>query len=385
MRLKVLIAGGGTGGHVFPALNLARAIEKRWPSELLFVGARRGIESEKIPKAGYAIRLIPVTGLHRRLTLKNIMFPINVMRSQWMCHKIIKSFAPHVAIGTGGYVMGPALRSALAKNVPVVIQEQNSFPGITTRLLAKKAAAVFLAYERAANHLHPLTKAVLTGNPVNLEPVTETTQQIRNQFHISSQKKIILVFGGSQGAASINRGIWSMLEHKQWPDQFHLLWQTGKRQWADYRDRVKSLNIDATVLPFIEHMNKAYTISEFAVCRAGAMTISELAAAGLPAIFVPLAHAAANHQYKNARAITEKGGGLIADDDVNLNENLQTCVHNLAYNEHLVQRMRESMGKLHHGDSANRIIDYIAELDGIKDIIEQIEHKSPENDEKTNQ
>jgi UDP-N-acetylglucosamine--N-acetylmuramyl-(pentapeptide) pyrophosphoryl-undecaprenol N-acetylglucosamine transferase len=228
-KLKVVMAGGGTGGHVFPAINIADAIAAKWESEIIFFGTRRGIESVKAPQAGYEIKFIPVAGFQRRVTLKNLTFPFKLLKSMNICKKELSAFQPDIVIGTGGYVMGPALKSAVKLGIPTVIQEQNSFPGVTTRLLAKRADMIFLAYNEAKEYLKGADNILVTGNPVYFKPVNEKKSDCRQMFKLNPELKTVLVFGGSQGAATINKAIKEIVIDGKIHPSFQLLWQTGQK------------------------------------------------------------------------------------------------------------------------------------------------------------
>ncbi len=281
-QLRVVFAGGGTGGHVFPALNMAGAIKKEWDAEFLFFGTKRGLENIKVPEAGYALEYIPAAGFQRRLTVKNISFPWKLYKSMRLSKAKLKEFNPHLVIGTGGYVMGPVLKSAQKLGIPTVLQEQNSFPGVTTRLLAKKADLIFLAYSEAKEFLQTQAKIMVTGNPIQMDAIEESIEALQQAFHLEEGKKVILVFGGSQGAASINKALQEMLLIAGLPKGYQILWQTGMNEIETVKSFIRENNITSVQpFPFINGMQRAYAVADFAVCRAGAMTLSELAGAGM--------------------------------------------------------------------------------------------------------
>ncbi|MEJ2053902.1 MAG: UDP-N-acetylglucosamine--N-acetylmuramyl-(pentapeptide) pyrophosphoryl-undecaprenol N-acetylglucosamine transferase, partial [Calditrichaceae bacterium] len=279
-NLRIVMAGGGTGGHVFPALNMAEAIKKKWKCEFLFFGTKRGFESKMIPEKGYKLKIIPVAGFHRRMIIKNLSFPLKLLKSMQICRQTLKEFNPHLAIGSGGYVMGPVLKTAAKMKIPMVIQEQNSYPGITTRLLAKRADIIFLGDPDARKYLAGAKKLVDSGNPIAFKKTMTDKQEILKSFGLKNGLKTVLVFGGSQGALNINRAVKQILERNILPKNMQLLWQTGEQGCKEYQDYILENKIENVVVKaFINEMNKAYAAADFAVCRAGAITISELKAA----------------------------------------------------------------------------------------------------------
>jgi len=361
--LKIAFAGGGTGGHLFPALNMARAIAGKWDSTFLFFGTRRGIESVKVPAAGYKLKLLPVTGIQRRLSISNLSFPFKLWQSIRLSRKALKAFPADLVIGSGGYVMGPVLYAAQKLGLPTVIQEQNSYPGLTTRWLAKKADLVFLAYAEARSFLpRSRAKIIITGNPIDFRPLAKTPE-IFSRLGLSESLKTILAFGGSQGAASLNRAIAQLLTRQILPQGYQLLWQTGAAEYEKYRQLVNDRKLNAVhVCPFIEQMSAAYSVAEFAVCRAGAMTLSELMAAGLPAILIPFPFAAADHQYKNALALAQKQAALVIRDDEKLTENLAKEFPRFINDEPTRNKMAKRMRSLYQKDTLLIMLKALAEL-----------------------
>ncbi len=359
-KLKIVIAGGGTGGHLFPALEIAKAIQKKWEADILFFGTENGIEQKWVPREGFPLVNLPVAGFHRRITVKNLTFPFKLLKSLAVCRKELTAFQTDLAVGTGGYVMGPVLKSAQKLGIPFMLQEQNSYPGVTTRLLAAGAERVFLAYEEARSYLPAESRTVLCGNPLRLKKVKENRETLRSRFGLSADKKTILVFGGSQGAASINRAVWELLKRRFFPPEYQLLWQTGAREYEKMAALVRENNSTAVqVKPFIEDMAAAYALADFAVCRAGAMTISELIFSGLPAVFVPYPHAAADHQFHNARAVADKKAALLVRDDEKLTENLAGALQSIFNGQADLQAMSEKMKALYRGDPLPVILEHI--------------------------
>jgi len=370
-RLKIVLAGGGTGGHLFPALEIAKAVKKKWPADVLFFGTKNGLEHKKVPQEGFPIVYLPVAGFHRRITLKNLTFPFKLLKSLAICRKELKAFQTDLAIGTGGYVMGPVLKSAQKMRIPFVLQEQNSYPGVTTRLLAAKAERVFLAYEEAKQYLPVESRTVVCGNPLRLPVIKEKREELLREFGLAADKKTILIFGGSQGAASINKAILQFLQRGFFPQEYQLLWQTGIWEYKSISTAVKELRPDGVhVLPFIDAMSKAYAVADFTICRAGAMTISELIFAGLPAVFIPYPHAAADHQYYNARSVAEKKAALLVRDDEQMPDNLMKTLRSIFTGRIDLAQMAQRMKSLYRGNPIPVILQHIEEILRNKSIVE---------------
>ena len=316
-KTKILISGGGTGGHVYPAIAIADALKLlNSDIEILFVGAKGRMEMEKVPAAGYRIEGLWISGLQRSLSLKNLLFPVKVICSLKKADKIIKSFKPDVTVGVGGYASGPTLRRAIKNNIPVLLQEQNSYPGITNKLLAKNAATICVAYDGMEKYF-PNEKIVKTGNPVRQNVIeTEGKRGLALEyFGLETRKQNLLIVGGSQGAVSINKSIEANLTVLIGND-LQLIWQTGKYYFEQAKETVKNMvpeNLQSCikVVDFITKMDYAYAASDIVVSRAGAIAISELCIIGKPVIFVPLPWAAEDHQTKNAMALVEKNAALL--------------------------------------------------------------------------
>jgi len=361
--LKIVFAGGGTGGHLYPALNIAQAVSQRHPSRILFVGTKRGLEKEKVPAAGFDIRFIPVAGLQRRLTVKNLSVPFKLALSLYLCRKMLKQFAPHLVIGTGGYVMGPVLRTAQSMNIPTVLQEQNIFPGMTTRLLASKAEYVFLPAEAAKKYFKRQDNLLVTGNPLRLQQVKEKRADILKSFGLQDGKRTILVFGGSQGAASINRALSRLLDSGALPPDTQVLWQTGSRHYEQMRQLKQQKGWQGvSILPFIDPMPRAYAAADLAVCRAGAMTLAELAQAGLPAVLIPYPASAGDHQMLNAVALSDSNAAMVLKDDESLADQLQEALNTVFRNPQLLDTMSRNMRAAHRADALEIILSKIDEL-----------------------
>ena len=317
--LKFIISGGGTGGHIFPAIAIANALKARLPdAEFLFVGAEGRMEMEKVPAAGYKIEGLWISGLQRRLTLSNLAFPFKVISSLLKARRILKDFKPDAVIGTGGYASGPMLRVAANAGVVTLIQEQNSYPGITNKLLASKVDRVCVAYENM-DRFFPKQKIVMTGNPVRQDILNLDGKKARalEKFNLSNDRLTILVIGGSLGARSINQAVSGILKFLS-ESNVQLIWQTGNAYHPKAIEDITASGVsNVFVAPFISRMDLAYSAADIVVSRAGASSISELCITGKASILVPSPNVAEDHQTKNALALVQKGAAkLIKDQEV---------------------------------------------------------------------
>jgi UDP-N-acetylglucosamine--N-acetylmuramyl-(pentapeptide) pyrophosphoryl-undecaprenol N-acetylglucosamine transferase len=314
---RILISGGGTGGHVFPAISIANAIMKIEPdSEILFVGAEGRMEMEKVPAAGYRIIGLPVYGFYRRLTLKNIKVLLMLRKSLSIAKKIIKDFNPDVVVGVGGYASGPVLKQAGRIGIPTLIQEQNSYAGVTNKLLARKASVICVAYDGMEKYF-PAKKIIKTGNPVRqtFDNLNNLHDEALDYFNLSNGSPIILVLGGSLGAGTINKSL-SMNLQKMTDSGCQWLWQTGKNYFEEVSNLV-SVSADPGIMvnSFIDRMDYAFAAADIIVSRAGAGTISELCLAGKPVILIPSPNVAEDHQKKNAMALADKDAAVMINDN----------------------------------------------------------------------
>jgi len=313
---RILIGGGGTGGHVFPAIAIADALRKgNQDMEFLFVGALGRLEMEKVPEAGYSIEGLPVAGFQRKLTLKNITFFFKLLASMIRSRRIVRQFEPDMAIGVGGYASGPILKAAARKGVPILIQEQNSYAGVTNRLLARSARTICVAYENMERYF-PADRIVITGNPVRrlLMDIRPDPVEAYGEFDIEKSKKVCLVTGGSLGARTLNRSFMEGLNKLQ-RDDLVLLWQCGAFYQKEVEERVTASGLkNIRVIPFISRMDLAYGVADVIISRAGAITISELCIAGKPAILVPSPNVAEDHQTHNAESLASVGAALMIPD-----------------------------------------------------------------------
>jgi UDP-N-acetylglucosamine--N-acetylmuramyl-(pentapeptide) pyrophosphoryl-undecaprenol N-acetylglucosamine transferase len=307
-----LISGGGTGGHIYPAIAIANEIKQRNPStKFLFVGAKDRMEMEKVPQAGYEIIGLWISGVQRKLTLKNLQFPFKLISSLWKANKIIKKFKPDVVVGTGGFASGPTLQMANRKKIPTVVQEQNSYPGITNKLLAKKANKICVAYD-GLERFFPKEKIVKTGNPVrqDLLEIEANQKDAKAFFKLNAAQKTVLVLGGSLGARAINILIESQLNWFK-ENNVQLIWQTGKLYYDEYKKYHKN---NVQVHAFLNRMDFAYSAADIIISRAGAGSISELCIVGKPVIFIPSPNVTEDHQTKNAMAVVHKDAAVLCKE-----------------------------------------------------------------------
>lgn len=325
---KVIISGGGTGGHIFPAIAIAQALKRSDESiEILFVGAEGRMEMEKIPQAGYRIIGLPIAGLQRKLDWKNLLLPFKVMNSVMMSRKILKDFQPDAAVGVGGYASAPLLFAASWMKVPCLIQEQNSYAGITNKQLSRRVSTICVAYE-GMEKFFPAEKLVLTGNPVRKDIIHTESKRVEalNHFELKPERKTLLVLGGSLGAGTINEGIRSHLAEIE-DAGIQLLWQTGKNYYERNAKDARSFGGIIKVHAFIERMDLAYAAADVVISRAGALSIAELCVTQKPCLLVPSPNVAEDHQTKNAMALVKRNAAIMVKDqdakDLMLKEAIQ--------------------------------------------------------------
>ncbi len=362
-KYRVIISAGGTGGHIFPAIAVANTLkEKLVEVDILFIGARDKMEMKRVPAEGYHIEGLWISGLQRSLTLKNLSFPFKVISSLYNAGKIIRKFKPDAVAGFGGFASGPTLRVASNRKIPTLIQEQNSYPGITNKILAKKVDKICVAYD-GMERFFPEEKIVMTGNPVRKEVIN--TEGKRNEaakhFGLDAGKKTLFIVGGSLGALAVNKAIVKSL-YKLVDEGVQVLWQTGE---YFYRDAVKAAKPysgkGVKVTSFIEKMDYAYALSDVIISRAGAIAISEIANVAKPAIFVPLPTAAEDHQTKNAMALVENNAALMVENK-DVMEELTPAVINLIKNEEKQTELKRNLKKLAIDDAAEKITDELLKL-----------------------
>ena len=357
---KVILSGGGTGGHIYPAIAIANELKFRFPmTEFLFVGASDKMEMQKVPQAGYRIVGLWISGFQRRATFKNLLFPFKLLFSLLKSAQIINTFKPDVVIGTGGYASGPVLHVASKRGVPTLIQEQNSFPGITNKLLSKKVDKICVAYE-GLEWFFPKNKLVLSGNPVrqDLLDLEQKSAEALSFFNLESEKQTLLVLGGSLGARRINQLIESKLDYFK-ALGIQVVWQCGKLYSDDYSQYNNSDLVQ--VHAFINRMDLAYASADFVISRAGASSVSELCVVGKPVIFIPSPNVSEDHQTKNALAIAKnKAALLIAEKDLESSFELEfSTVLNSKLQQELLS---ENIKKLALREATKTIVDEIEKL-----------------------
>ncbi len=320
--INIILSGGGTGGHIYPAVSIANQLKEKYPeANFLFVGAKDRMEMEKVPQAGYKIKGLWISGIQRSLSLKNLAFPFKLISSLWSAFKIIKKFKPTIVIGTGGFASGPTLYAASISGVKTVIQEQNSYPGITNKLLSKKADTICVAYD-GLERFFPVDKIVKTGNPVrqDLLAIESKRDEAIDFFDLKSDRKTLLIIGGSLGARAINNLI---EKHINWlvENNIQVIWQTGKLYYDEFKkyDALEGVQTHA----FLNRMDLTYEAADFIISRAGASSISELCIVGKPVIFIPSPNVAEDHQTKNALSVVNKNAALLLkESELNVFQNM---------------------------------------------------------------
>jgi len=362
-NIRVILSGGGTGGHIFPAVAIANAIKEKAPqAEILFVGAKGRMEMEKVPAAGYSIEGLWISGLQRRLTFDNLLFPFKVISSLFKARKIIKAFDPDVVVGTGGYASGATLRMASWLGIPTLIQEQNSYPGITNKMLASKAAKICVAYPGMEKYF-PASKICITGNPVrhNIEFNNHTKAEALKYYGLSDIKTTLLVVGGSLGARTINQSIDAGLKMLI-NNNIQLIWQTGKH----YANQASASTAEfqkkgILTMPFIKEMDMVYSVADIVVSRAGAIAISELSLTKKPSILVPSPNVAEDHQTKNALALSSRNAAILVKDS-DAEANLINTIIALASNPSEQKNLSINICSMAIRNSARQIAEQVFEL-----------------------
>lgn len=360
---RIIIGGGGTGGHVFPAISIANALKGMLDDPLfLFVGATGKLEMNKVPEAGYEIVGLPVAGFQRKLSFKNFSFFFKLFRSVLLSRRIIRSFKPDIAIGVGGYASGPIIRAAARRRVPVLIQEQNSYAGVTNRLLAKSAVCICVAYEGMEKYF-PGDRIILTGNPVRQDLILPASEKLNsfNSFGLDPKRKVLLIIGGSLGSGTLNSSVEKHLDMIAGLE-LQLVWQCGSFYYEKSRillDMSPAKNI--VLLPFIKEMNRAFQVADLIVSRAGAGTISELCLVGKPVILVPSPNVAEDHQTSNARALSSRDAAITISDRDARNDLIPTALK-VINNEERKKVLSENIGKFAIPDSAERIANEIIKI-----------------------
>jgi UDP-N-acetylglucosamine--N-acetylmuramyl-(pentapeptide) pyrophosphoryl-undecaprenol N-acetylglucosamine transferase len=360
---RVIISGGGTGGHVYPAIAIANKMKELYPdTKFLFVGAKGKMEMEKVPDAGYDIKGLWISGLQRKLTLKNLLFPFKLVSSMLSTRKIIKKFKPDVVIGVGGFASGPTLKTAARLRIPTLIQEQNSYAGLTNRLLAKNAHRICVAYERM-DQFFPKEKVVFTGNPVrnDIIDIDSKREEALSFFGLSTRKKTIFCFGGSLGARTLNDSIYANLDVLMAAD-VQLIWQIGSIYFTEFEELLKKMSLKGIrYFEFLREMDLGYAAADVVISRAGALSISEICLTAKPAIFVPSPNVAEDHQTKNATALVNAGAALLVKDSV-AKQTLVSDALRLICDEKLKKDLSENITAFARPQAAEAIVKEIVSI-----------------------
>ena len=366
--MKAIVSGGGSGGHIFPAVAIANAIKKRWPeADILFVGAEGRMEMEKVPAAGYEIKGLPIAGLQRKLTpaniVKNMQLPFKIMKSRSMVKKILKDFAPDIVVGVGGFASEPTLKAAASMGYPTLLQEQNSYAGLTNKMLARQARTICVAYE-GMERFFPKEKIVFTGNPVraDIEQMNVSREEGLAHFGLNGEAKVVLSVGGSLGARTINQMIMSHL-HFFRENKIQLVWQTGRWMYEEAKRAVEQAGVGewVKVHQFISRMDLAYAAADIVMSRAGAIAISELCLVGKPVMLIPSPNVAEDHQTKNALALVDRGAAVMVRD-VDCDHQALPILKELLASPERQAKMRDAIGKMAVRGAADKIVDQIAKI-----------------------
>ena len=363
-QLKVLVSGGGTGGHIFPALSIANEIKRRIPqAEILFVGAEGRMEMERVPAAGYEIKGLPVRGFDRKNLLRNVKVLMDLRRSMKLAKQILKDFQPNVAVGVGGYASGPMLKECQKAGIPTLLQEQNSYAGVTNKLLAKKAQCICVAYE-GMERFFPADKIVMTGNPVrrNLLECEATVEEARQSFGLDPTKRTILIIGGSLGARTINDSIIAGLDEIAQHEDVQVIWQTGKIYDDRCREALEASHAaNVKQMAFISNMDKAYRAADLVISRAGASSISELQLLGKASILVPSPNVAEDHQTKNAMALVDRNSALMIPD-ADAGTKLVSVMLSTIGDTAVLEKLSANVEKMALRNSAEIIVDKVLQI-----------------------
>jgi UDP-N-acetylglucosamine--N-acetylmuramyl-(pentapeptide) pyrophosphoryl-undecaprenol N-acetylglucosamine transferase len=357
---RVIISGGGTGGHIFPAVAIADEIKANYPDvNILFIGAKGKMEMEKVPAAGYKIEGLDIRGFQRKLTLSNFALPFKIISSLWKARRIIKKFNPQVVIGVGGYASGPTLEMANLLGIPTLLQEQNSYPGKTNRILAKKAKAICVAYDNL-EAVFGKEKLHFTGNPVRLSaiPTDKNQAEARTRIGLDPEKQCIFIMGGSLGAKTLNDSMVKQLDHLE-NSGYQFLWQVGQYYYESLHEELKSKDLkNIHYSAFIQNMSDAYNAADVIISRAGALSVSELCLVGKPIILVPSPNVAEDHQTKNAMALVSKQAAILVKDS-DSRETLVPTLLALLKNEAQQEELSENILKLGKNQATKDILKVI--------------------------
>lgn len=357
-QITVLIAGGGTGGHLYPAIAIGETILSKIPSsQIHFMGSTFGIEAQVLPVKGLPHTLLPVRGLQRSFNLqslgRNVLLPWRLIKSLLLAKRTIKQLNPDIVVGTGGYASAMPLKIAVKRGIPIILQEQNSFPGITTKYYADDAQIICVAFKDAKKQFGD--KAVITGNPIRASIISGDRKKSGMLFDLNPEQKTIFLFGGSQGSAFLNEIISNCISMFE-SEKIQILWQTGENQYNDYKIFESSL---VKVKPFIDHMAEAYAISDLIISRAGALTLAEITVCGKPSILVPFPHSAGDHQTKNARSVQMANAALLLEEKGLSSRKLYRSAIDILYDDSKLEKMSANSKKIGIPDATDRIVNHI--------------------------
>ena len=369
--MKAVIAAAGTGGHMNPGIAIANTIMEKEPdSKIVFIGTDRGLENDLVPRAGYTLERINAYGIQRKLTIQNFKNLYSTLKSVNEAKKILEKFRPDVLIGMGGYVCVPTVMAARKLNIPVVLHESNAFPGIAVKLFKKKANKILVGFEDAKKRLDNAENVVVTGNPVKIKKLNLTETQKNNILAsegLTNKSPVVLVFGGSQGAQSINRSVMEIIVNRKNKD-YQIMWAAGPNQYEEIKQKLAEVNIDidympnVKVVPYIYNMEEIMNVCDLVICRSGAMTITEIATVGKPAIFIPFPYAAENHQEYNAKVLENIGAAqIILNKDLN-SESLGNTINEMIKNKQKLQEMGENAHKIAIPNVENTIYEEVRKI-----------------------
>lgn len=364
--MKVIIAAAGTGGHINPGIAIANRIKKEYKNaQITFIGTNRGLENDLVPRAGYKLKKIEAYGINRKLNMQNIKNMCKTLKSFRVAKKIVKEIKPDLVIGTGGYICGPTIVAAKKYKVPTILHESNAFPGMSVRLLASKVDTVLVGFEDAKKRLSKAKRVIVTGTPSKLKKINLTNTQkkeLKKQFGIENELPIVLIFGGSQGAKSINNAVIEIIKNKL-NSKYQIIWAVGQKQYDTVKEELAKSEIkNVKIVPYIYNMEEVMNLSDLIISRSGAMTITEVAIIGKPAIFIPFPFATENHQEYNAKVLANVGAAkIILDKDLNkeiLNENILKIIEN----KEKMLEMGKNAEKIAINDVEERILEEIKRI-----------------------
>lgn len=369
--MRVIIAAAGTGGHINPGIAIANKIMEKEPnSKIVFIGTGRGLENDLVPRAGYDLKKINAYGIQRKLTIQNIKNLYATYKSIGVAKKILEEEKPDIVIGTGGYICVPVVIAAKKLNIPVVLHESNAFPGVAVKLFKKKADKILVGFKEAKDRLKNANNVIVTGNPIKIKRLNLTANEkkkIKKDLELDEEMFTVLVFGGSQGARSINRSLIEIIVNKK-NKNYQIIWAAGPEQYKKIQEKLEELNIDINkienvkIVPYIYNMEEVMNACDLVICRSGAMTITEIACTGKPAIFIPYPYATENHQEYNARVLESAGAAkIILDKDLN-SEILSRAISKIVQNKNELKEMSENALKKYIPDVEEKIYKEIKEL-----------------------